>query len=208
MRNLTIKRTKSFVASLVKMKIYIEDPISNEIVINNVRCRKIGDLKNGEEKTFQIDECSAKVFVIADKLSKNYCNEFYILPEGQEDIYLSGKYKINQANGNAFRFENNINEAVSDNRKRGTRKGLVVFLASFLAGLLIFFAGYNLIFNPVPKEKTFSSDEMTLTLTNEFKKAEADGYIDVYDSKKIAVFSLKEEFAFFDGLENYTQKQY
>ena len=53
MRNLTIKRTKSFVASLVKMKIYIEDPTSDEIVINNVRCRKIGDLKNGEEKPFR-----------------------------------------------------------------------------------------------------------------------------------------------------------
>lgn len=184
MRNLTIKRTKSFVASLVKMKIYIEDSTSNEIVINNVHCRKIGDLKNGEEKTFPIDECSAKVFVIADKLSKNYCNEFYILPEGQEDIYLSGKNKFNPANGNAFRFDNNTNEAVSDNRKRGTRKGLVVFLTSFLAGLFIFFAGYNLIFNPTPKEKIFSSDEMTITLTNEFKKAEADGYIDVYDSKK------------------------
>lgn len=208
MRNLTIKRTKSFVASLVKMKIYIEDPTSDEIVINNVRCRKIGDLKNGEEKTFQIDECSAKVFVIADKLSRNYCNEFYMLPEGQEDIFLSGKNIFNPAAGNAFRFDNNINEAVSDNRKLGTRKGLVVFLASFLAGLFIFFAGYNLIFNPVPKEKTFSSDEMTITLTNEFKKAEADGYIDVYDSKKIAVFSLKEEFALFDGLENYTPKQY
>lgn len=208
MRNLTIKRTKSFVASLMKMKIYIEDPTSDEIVINNVRCRKIGYLKNGEEKTFQIDERSAKVFVIADKLSKNYCNELYILPEGQEDIFLSGKNKFNLASGNAFRFDNNINEAVSDNRKRGTRKGLVVFLASFLAGLLIFFAGYNLIFNPTPKEKTFSSDEMTITLTNEFEKMESDKYIDVYESRKMVVFSSKEEFALFEGAENYTAKQY
>ena len=77
MRNLTIKRTKSFVGCLAKMKIYIEDPTSNEMLINNTSCRKIGDLKNGEEKTFQIGEQEAKVFVIADKLSKNYCNEYY-----------------------------------------------------------------------------------------------------------------------------------
>ncbi|MBP1575986.1 MAG: hypothetical protein J6A68_00485 [Oscillospiraceae bacterium] len=47
MRNLTIKRTKSFVGCLGKMKIYIEDPTSNELLINNTPCRKIGDLKNG-----------------------------------------------------------------------------------------------------------------------------------------------------------------
>ena len=54
MRNLTIKRTKSFVACLAKMKIYVEDPTSNEICINNTPCRKLGDLKNGEEKNSYI----------------------------------------------------------------------------------------------------------------------------------------------------------
>ena len=71
MRNLTIKREKSFVGSLAKMKVYIEDPTSNEISINDIPCRKIGDLKNGEEKTFQIDEQEVKIYVIGDKLSKN-----------------------------------------------------------------------------------------------------------------------------------------
>ena len=54
MRNLTIKREKSFVGSLVKMKIYIEDLTSNEININNTPCRKIGELKNGEERTLNL----------------------------------------------------------------------------------------------------------------------------------------------------------
>ena len=68
MRMLTIKRTKSFIACLAKMKVYIEDSSSTEIVINDVPCRKLGVLKNGEEKQFEIDEKEAKVFVIADKL--------------------------------------------------------------------------------------------------------------------------------------------
>jgi hypothetical protein len=105
MRNLTIKRTKSFVACLVKMKIYLEDPMASELVINNVPCRKLGELKNGEEKTFVIGENSAKVFVIADTLSRNYCNEYYQLPDGQDDIFLSGKNDFNPASGNAFRFD-------------------------------------------------------------------------------------------------------
>ena len=50
MRNLTIVRRKSFVACLAKMKVYIEDPASNELVINKIPCRKLGELKNGEEK--------------------------------------------------------------------------------------------------------------------------------------------------------------
>ena len=49
MRKLTIKRAKSFVASLTKVKVYIEDQLSNELTINNVPCRKLGNIKNGEE---------------------------------------------------------------------------------------------------------------------------------------------------------------
>ena len=79
MRNLTIKRQKSFVACLGKMKVYIEDPMANDLVIKGVYCRKLGDLKNGEEKTFQIGDNAAKVFVIADALSKDFCNEFILI---------------------------------------------------------------------------------------------------------------------------------
>ena len=78
-RNLTIKRRKKMVACLGTLKIYIEDPMRCDLIINNVACRKLGTLKNGEEKTFQIDKSAAKVFVIADALSKNYCNEYYQL---------------------------------------------------------------------------------------------------------------------------------
>lgn len=81
MRTLTVKRKKKFTASLAKMKVYIEDPQANEITINDTPCRFLGTLKNGEEKSFEISESRAKVFVIADKLSKNFCNDFYEIPE-------------------------------------------------------------------------------------------------------------------------------
>ena len=137
MRKLTIKRTKSFVACLMKVKIYIEDQYSSEMVINDTPCRKLGDLKNGEEKTFEIDEKAAKIFVIADKMSKDYCNEFYELPEGYEDITLSGKNHFNPANGNAFRFDNNESENALANRKRGTRKGTIVMIVAIIIGIAI-----------------------------------------------------------------------
>ena len=139
MRKLTIKRTKSFVACLAKMKVYIEDPTANELLIGDVPCRKLGDLKNGEEKTFEIGDGAAKIFVIADKLSKNFCNEFYELPEGQEDIFLTGKNYFNLASGNAFRFDNNESAAALENRKRGTGKGVVVLIVAIIVGFIVGF---------------------------------------------------------------------
>ena len=66
MRNLTIMRAKSVVACAATMKVYIEDPMCDDLTINGLPCRFLGKLKNGEVKTFQIDESAAKVFVIAD----------------------------------------------------------------------------------------------------------------------------------------------
>ena len=209
MRNLTIKREKSFVGSLAKMKVYIEDPTSNEISINDIPCRKIGDLKNGEEKTFQIDEQEVKIYVIADKLTKNYCNEFYQLSAGQEDIFLSGKNKFNPANGNAFRFDNNESNENIVNRKHGTRKGLLILIAAIIVGTVF---GYsitsNLFSNKTPESKVFSSNGMTITLTDEFVKTDVENYTVAYGSKNVAVFALKEAFALADGFQDYTLEQY
>ncbi len=209
MRNLTIKREKSFVGSFAKMKVYIEDPTSNELFINGLPCRKIGDLKNGEEKTFQINKQEGKVYIIADKLSKNYCNEFYQLSAGQDDVFLSGKNKFNPANGNAFRFDNNESEENIASRKCATQKGLLILIIAAIVGVV---AGYSitsgLFSDKVPEPKDFSSNGMTITLTDEFIKADIENYTVSYDSKNVAVFALKEEFKLVDGFQNYTLKQY
>ena len=206
MRNLTIKRTKRCVGCLAKMKVYLEAPESGEITINNVPCRKLGDLKNGEEKTFQIGDQAAKVFVIADTLSKNYCNDYYQLPEGQDDVVLSGKNKYNPAGGNPFQFDNNDSEDVRANRKKGTHKGLIVLIAAIVIGGIV---GWFIATNAAkPKEKSFTSDGMTITLTDAFEEMDAEGFTVAYESKNVAVFALKEEFAILDGFESYSVKAY
>ena len=46
-----------------------------------------------------------------------------------------------------------------------------------------------------PQEKTFSYDDMTITLTNEFKEGQDSDVYDVYyNAKKYVVFMLKDEF--------------
>ena len=208
MRNLTIKRTKSFVACLVKLKIYIEDPVSSDIVINNIPCRKLGELKNGEEKAFEISERAAKVFVIADKLSKDYCNEYYQLPEGEWDIALTGRNKFNPAGGNAFRFDNNDSAEVKANRKKGTTIGLMVLIAAVVVGLVV----GNLIGKGVTiktvEPKDFSYDKMSITLTEEFEKTDMEGFTVAYGSKDVAVFAIKESFSLREDVGSLTLKEY
>lgn len=139
MRNVIIKRNKSFVGCLAKLKVYIEDYTYGETKIGGVPCRKLGTLKNGEEKAFLIPDNAAKIFVIADSLSKNFCNEFYNLPEGQYDIYLSGQCRYNPASGNAFRFDGVTDESVIKNRKKGTKIGIVVLILAIIVGFIIGF---------------------------------------------------------------------
>ena len=209
MRKLTIKRTKSIVGAIAKLKIYIEDSQSGELTIHDTPCRKIGELKSGEEKTFQIEETAAKVFVIADKLTKDYCNDYYQLPEGQEDIVLSGKNKYNPATGNAFRFDNNPSEGIATHRKRGMRKGLLVLMiAAILGGIFGYVVTTGALAGNASKPKTFSSHGMTITLTKGFKETEIENQTVAYDSKNVAVFALKEKFTLVDGFENYTLAQY
>ena len=94
MRNLTITRRKSVVGCAIKDQVYIRDPLVQEIIIDGVPCRKLGDIKNGESKTFQIEDGEQQIFLIVDKISKNYCNASVTIPEGQDDIALSGIHKF------------------------------------------------------------------------------------------------------------------
>lgn len=204
MRNVTILRSKSGIACLATMKVYIEDPLSEEIKIGGVPCRKLGELKNGEERNFVVGDEEAKIYVIADTLSKNMSNEFYQLPAGTEDIVLSGKCVYNPAAGNPFRFDNNSNEAVKKNRKKNTVKGAVILVVALLVGVAIGLLR-NLDF---ASAKTFSGDGMSITLTDNFYEDSAIGFTQCYSSNDAVVMIMKEKFSAYEGLEEFTLEEY
>lgn len=137
MRKLTIKRRKKFAACLSKMKVYIEDYEKPETYINDLPCRKLGDIKNGEEKTFEISENEARLIVIADQVSKNFCNEIYSIVASSEDIYLEGENVINPGAGNPFRFDGNTDVAAVNNRKKSTARGIIILLIAVVVGLVV-----------------------------------------------------------------------
>ena len=201
MRNLTVKRRKTFVACLIKMKVYIEDPAECDTFINGVPCRKLGTLKSGEQKTFSIDNEERRLYVIADTLSREFCNDFFIIPAGECDVEVSGKNKFNPANGNAFRFDGVDDQQVLKNRKRGTKIGTVVMICSILLGIII---GISSTLPLIRRDKTFSCDGMEITLTNEFRKIDLDGFSACYGTTEVSVFILKESFSLIEGFEDLT----
>ena len=202
MRKLTIKREKSFVGCAAKMQIFIEDKSSDELKmpiyskdeageekVEYVYCRKLGALKSGEEATFEIGNEAAKIFVIADMASKDFCNDCYQLAEGDEDVSLSGKNVFNPAAGNAFRFNGNDSNIVTLNRKKSTGKGVLVVIAAAIIGLLIGYFGMMGIMSGIgSQEKVFVSGDMKITLNEGFQQQYPVGYSAVYSSKNVAIF--------------------
>lgn len=207
MRTLTIKREKSVVACTAKMKVYIEDPIQSDLQIGGVPCRKLGDLKNGEEKTFQIGSNAAKVFVIADMLSKEYSNDYYPLPYGDEPVRLTGKNHYDLRAGHPFRFDGVTDESALANRKKGNKTGTLVLIAAVIVGILLGVGRVLLRAEPTDP-KDFTVDNMTITLTEAFDEEEYGDFDQCYESRDVAVFVLKEPFSLMDGLKDYTLTQY
>ena len=102
MRNLIIRRQRSLAGCFGKVHVYINSE-SGELTIRNTSCKKLGELKNGEEKTFSIPNTDVTVYVIGDTLTKELCYPKQI-NAGDKDVHLSGKTTFDPQNGNPFVF--------------------------------------------------------------------------------------------------------
>ena len=194
MRNLTISRRKSFVGSIMKDLVYVSDPLAQEITIDGVPCRKIGDIKNGETKTFSISEGQQQIFLIADKASKDYCNASLTIPEGQEDLTFSGVHKF-YLGSNPFRFDGvELSQEQLTKQKKNNNKGLVIVIAASIFGVLVgsflpkLFSGKD---SAAPK--VFTKEDFQITLTDAFKSEAEPGLYASYGSKTAMVFVVREE---------------
>lgn len=204
MRKLTITRKKSFVGCLVTMKVYIEDPMTNELMISGVPCRKLGQLKNGETAEFMIENEAAKVFVIADTLSKELCSESYQLPYGEEDVSLSGKNHYNPGAGNPFYFDGVTDPTILAGRKKKSKIGIWVLIGAFIVGIGIGLLG-SLPDLLTLKDKNVEVEEFNMTLTGDFKKIPNSEYDFVYGNMTYSVFGFNETF---DGASAYSVSDY
>lgn len=207
MRYLTIERQKSFVACLTTMKVYIEDPTADDLEINGVRCRKLGTLKNGEKGNFRISESAAKVYVIADKLSKELCNNFYQLPAGPESVTVSGKCRLNPGTANAFCFQDGDSQETAPKSKKKLLLiggiALAVVVVAAVAACMIF-----ALSTPKGETKVFSVDDFHIALTTDFTEFDVEGFERAMDSEHVALLILQEEFTLMEGFGDYTLEEY
>ena len=210
MRNLTIKREKSFVGCLTKARVYICDELTGDTKINGEKCYKLGELKNGEEKTFAIGDEETKIYVIQDKISKNMCNELCYIPAGFENVYLMGECKYNPIGGNNFRFHGMTDPRVLANRKKSSKKFGVFLVFCLILGLVLgFLGGYDApVYGKDGEPHQFIDESgVIITLTDSFKKMDTQATF-TYGTNDAVVFGEKTEFSDVEGLEDYTLKEY
>ncbi len=225
MRNLTIKREKSAVAALVKLKIYIEDKYIPELYINGVPCRKIGTVKNGATETFKIPEKATRVFAIWDKPTRNVSNDCYELSEGQADVVLSGKATLDTFRFNPFKFDGNNNEEAKLLRKKAQKKTIITFIA-IIAGVLIIAGLANAgvfdslvdrdrpIYTDAPEwddnasDKVFAIDDMQITLDENFSASSGNGFLAIFESSRVTTFVVREMFSKYPDFEELAHEEY
>lgn len=196
MRNLTIKRTKSFVGCLMPVQVYIEDREAGTTTINDVPCTKLGTLKNGEEKTFSITEEETKIYVIADKLSKGFCNDYYRLGAGSVDVSVSGKNIYNPMIGNPFRFDGVTDAETLKTRNKNNKISIIIMVSALIVGAFIggVIGVVNVLSSVLKTEpEEFSKAGLTITATDEFELTDIEGYDFCLDSRNVAVLGLKEK---------------
>lgn len=209
MRNLRILREKSFAGCLGKLKVYVADPAEGDLEIDGVLCRKLGELKNGEEKAFPIGDGSVDVYVIADKMSRNYYYEKRTIEAGEEDVALSGKVHFNPLAGNPFQFEGEVSEEVAQKRRKTGRKSAVLIIACALLGVLVGkFIGGALVSSGSNDPKVFTAENLSITLTEQFRSTRAEGFTKAWQGKDVMVLTLQEPFTLMEGLEDYSLQQY
>lgn len=211
MRGLTIKREKSFVGCLAKARVYVHDELAGDTKINGDKCYKLGELKNGEEKTFPIGDEETKIYVVQDKLSMKLTNEVCYIPAGVENVYLMGEFKFNPFGGNGFRFHGMTDPRVIANRKKSNKKFIVYFVICFIigivGGILLANDSYDYAKDGEPAEFVDDSG-VKITLTDSFADTNISGFNFTYGSDDVAVLGFADEFIIMEGLEDYTIDEY
>ena len=139
MRKLTVRRKFSPISSSRSIKIYIEDP-TGDMCIVGFKCRLLGEVKNNSSVTFEIPCEKVRIFAIYGKLSRNYRNDYFIVPEGEEDYFVLGFCKIDREAGSTFRFDVAPDEEIIANRQKCADRKSDVFMASLclpLCGVML-----------------------------------------------------------------------
>ena len=208
MRRLILKRRKSFVACLTRMQVYIEDKLYGDTRINDSLCSKLGTLKNGEEACFSIPEEETKVFVVADKLTRNLFNDFRTIPAGDADVYLSGAVDSSGIGANPFLFDGDGGEETRQHRKRLKKNGKIALIAGIIAALAIGIGEPLLKYHIETRPRDYFADGMTITMNRRFQEKPDYGFEGIFVTDTIVVVAQKDEFSQLEDFGDLSVQEY
>ncbi len=225
MRNLIISREHSDAAAKDAYVVYIEEHAVPECKIDGIWVRRLGTVRDGEIARFRIADREAKVFVVKNKLTRNYSNACYHIDEGESDVFLKGRCVKNPWKLDPFRFEEEDSYEVEQFRAKVKKKrtmvalGVVAVLISLsyiaMSGMLSSLVDPNRdIYQPEgwrddAGEKVFEEPNITITLTENFTAHyNHQGYYVVYDSEKITAFVVREAFDTYPSFKDLSIVEY
>ncbi|MGM9642646.1 MAG: hypothetical protein ACI3XI_05490 [Eubacteriales bacterium] len=204
MRKVNLTRDKSFVGCIGTLRVLVEDGAAGDININGTPCRLVAYVKNGETVSFEIGNEATKIYVIADKMSKNYCNDYYPVPEGDADLEIGGKCTYNPGLGNPFRFHGITDEEILKSRKRSNVKGVFILVLCIIIGVVIGLLLNFDVFMNIEKPQTFNCTDFDITLSTAFEAQAKDGkYYFLSDECSLVVFEYDyDEYANLKGMND------
>lgn len=140
MRKLTVIRRKAAAGCLGRVKIYIADP-DGDTYICGFKCRLLGKVKNNSSSIFEIPCKSVKIFAIYDQMTKDFCNDGYDVPEGEEDYVVSGRVELNPLSGNPFYFDKTPDVGTLIIKKERSKRSWIIFISVAVSAFVFGFVG-------------------------------------------------------------------
>ena len=104
MRKVIIYRNKAIAGCTGKVSIYTSNRLEEEEKITKDKCEFIGKIKNGSSLEFEINEEEIVVIAAYDSMNVLMPTDYILIPQGNDNVELTGKVKLNPSKGNPFIF--------------------------------------------------------------------------------------------------------
>ena len=172
-------------------------------------CRCLGTLKNGEQKSFPVDDYSRQVFLILNRRNANKYHFAVTIPAGTENVFLAGQF-YSQATTAVFRFEGGYQTPEQQTReaarqKRQSRITIIAIAVGIILAAALSYMSSQLAGKVDPK--TFSYQDFSITLTEDFVQCSYDNTDVAFESDEVAVFASRDDKGYFGNisLKDYAQ---
>ena len=135
MRNLTVTRRKALPWALYPLNVCLCDENAGK------EPDVLGEIRNGEEKTFEIGDEETVVSVSPPTVPRWFMCEKKVIPAGSEDVTLSGKVRYSPFLGNPFLFDDPDEKTAAERKKRLRRASAFFWIFVASAVLLVILCG-------------------------------------------------------------------